>query len=53
MVSPSVKAMKDAIVFGLYGASNTGKTSLIVKIVEKLTDQGFKVATVKITYKKI
>lgn len=45
--------MKDAIVFGLYGASDSGKTSLIVKIVKKLTDEGFKVATVKITGKKI
>ena len=45
--------MKDAIVFGLYGASDTGKTSLIVKIVKKLTDERFKVATVKITDKKV
>ena len=45
--------MKDAIVFGLYGASDSGKTSLIVKIIKKLTDEGFKVATVKITDKKI
>jgi len=45
--------MKNPAVFGFYGASNTGKTSLIVKIIKRLTDNGFKVATVKITDKKI
>jgi len=41
------------VVFGFYGESNVGKTSLIVKIVKRLTDEKFKVATVKITDKNI
>ena len=45
--------MKNPVVFGFYGESNTGKTSLIVKIIKKLTDEKFKVATVKITDKNI
>ena len=45
--------MKHPAVFGFYGESNTGKTSLIEEIINKLTKEGFKVATVKITNKKI
>ena len=45
-------SMKPAI-FGIYGKSNTGKTTLICDILNKLTDQGFKIASVKISDKKI
>lgn len=45
--------MKKPVVFGFYGKSNTGKTSLIVKIIKKLKSDGYKVAAVKITDKKI
>ena len=45
--------MKNSVVFGFYGKSNTGKTSLIVKVIKRLTDEKFKVATVKITDKNI
>lgn len=45
--------MKNPVVFGFYGESNTGKTSLIVKIIKQLTNEKFKVATVKITDKNI
>ncbi|MCK5261670.1 MAG: molybdopterin-guanine dinucleotide biosynthesis protein B [Thermoplasmatales archaeon] len=45
--------MSQPAVFGFYGSSNTGKTTLIVKIIEKLTKEGYKVATIKKTDKKI
>ena len=45
--------MKHPAVFGFYGESNTGKTSLIESIISKLTEEGYKIATVKITDKKI
>lgn len=45
--------MKHPAVFGFYGESNTGKTSLIESIISKLTKEGYKIATVKITDKKI
>jgi len=45
--------MKLPIIFGFYGESNSGKTSLIIKIVKKLGDEGYKIAAVKITDKKI
>ncbi|KYK22823.1 hypothetical protein AYK24_01560 [Thermoplasmatales archaeon SG8-52-4] len=38
---------------GIYGKSNTGKTSLIVDIIKKLSDEEIKVATIKITNKEI
>lgn len=41
------------VVIGIYGKSNTGKTTLIVDIIKKLTNEGFKIASVKITNKKI
>jgi molybdopterin-guanine dinucleotide biosynthesis protein B len=44
--------MKPAI-FGLYGESNTGKTTLMVDIINKLTEEGFKIASVKISDKKL
>lgn len=45
--------MNQTIVFGFYGESNTGKTSLIEEIINQLTKEGYKIATVKITDKKI
>jgi len=45
--------MKHPAVFGFYGESNTGKTSLIEGVISKLTEEGYKIATVKITNKKI
>ena len=45
--------MKLPILFGFYGESNSGKTSLIIKIAKKLGDEGYKIAAVKITDKKI
>lgn len=45
--------MKNPAVFGFYGESNTGKTSLIVKVIKRLTNEKFKVVTVKITDKNI
>lgn len=45
--------MSHPAIFGFYGSSYTGKTTLIVKIIEKLTNEGYKVATIKKTDKKI
>lgn len=45
--------MNNPAVFGFYGKSNTGKTSLLVRAIKQLTDEGFKVATIKITDKLI
>lgn len=44
--------MSQPAVFGFYGSSNTGKTTLIVKIIEKLTKEGYKIASIKKTDKK-
>lgn len=41
------------VVIGIYGKSDTGKTTLIEDIIRKLTNEGFKIASVKITNKKI
>ena len=40
-------------VVGVYGKSDTGKTTLIVDIIKQLTKEGFKIASIKITNKKI
>jgi molybdopterin-guanine dinucleotide biosynthesis protein B len=40
-------------VIGFYGESDTGKTTLIVDIITRLTKEDFKVASVKITNKKV
>ncbi|KYK30619.1 MAG: hypothetical protein AYK22_03295 [Thermoplasmatales archaeon SG8-52-3] len=40
-------------VFGIYGKSDTGKTTLIIDIVKNLTKEGFNIASIKITNKKI
>lgn len=41
------------IILGFYGHSNTGKTTVIEYLIEKLTNIGFKVAAIKITDKSI
>jgi len=40
-------------IFGIYGKSNSGKTSLIVDIIDKLSEEGLKIANIKISDKKI
>ena len=45
--------MRHPVVFGVYGKSDIGKTTLIIEIVKFLTYEGFSVATVKITNKNI
>jgi molybdopterin-guanine dinucleotide biosynthesis protein B len=40
-------------VIGIYGKSDTGKTTLIIDIIKHLTSEGFNIASVKITNKKI
>lgn len=45
--------MKKPVIIGFYGKSNSGKTSLIVEIIKRLTAEGLKVATVKISDKSI
>jgi molybdopterin-guanine dinucleotide biosynthesis protein B len=40
-------------VLGFYGESDTGKTTLIVDIISRLTKEDYKVASVKISNKKI
>ena len=44
--------MKSAV-FGIYGESGSGKTKLIMDIIRRLTKEGFKVACIKISDKKI
>ena len=45
--------MKNPVVLGFYGESGIGKTTLIVKLIEKLNDQGFNVSAIKIADNKI
>jgi molybdopterin-guanine dinucleotide biosynthesis protein B len=45
--------MKKSAIFGFYGKSNTGKTTVIVDIIKLLSKKGFKIATVKISDKNI
>ena len=40
-------------VLGFYGESDTGKTSLIVDVISRLTKEGYNVASVKVTDKRI
>ncbi len=40
-------------VFGVYGESDSGKTTLIVQLVTRLSKEGYRVATVKQTNKEI
>lgn len=41
------------LVLGVYGNSDSGKTTLLVKLIRQLTDEGYKVATIKQTKKSI
>jgi len=45
--------MLEPTVLGVYGSSDTGKTTLIVDLVKQLTSEGYKVATIKRTNKAI
>jgi molybdopterin-guanine dinucleotide biosynthesis protein B len=45
--------MTNPKIIGFYGESNTGKTTLIEKIIKRIKSEGLKVATVKITDKEI
>ncbi|DAC72685.1 MAG TPA: molybdopterin-guanine dinucleotide biosynthesis protein B [Thermoplasmata archaeon] len=45
--------MSTPAVFGVYGFSDTGKTTLMVRLVSELTKEGYQVATVKQTKKSI
>ena len=40
-------------IIGFYGKSNMGKTVLITDLIKKLTDDGFKIATIKKSDKQI
>ena len=45
--------MNDPLVLGIYGKSDSGKTVLITKVISWLKSNGYTVATIKITDKKI
>jgi len=45
--------MKKPFILGFYGESNTGKTTIITKLIQKLKEENFKIASIKITNKKI
>jgi len=45
--------MLEPAVFGVYGNSDTGKTTLLVELVKQLTAKKYKVATIKQTNKAI
>ena len=45
--------MNKSAIFGLYGKTNSGKTTLLVEIIRHLKSRGFKIATVKISNKEI
>lgn len=45
--------MSNPAIFGFYGSSDTGKTTLITKLIKKLSTEGYKLATIKNTDKKI
>lgn len=45
--------MSMPIVFGVYGNSDTGKTTLIAHLVAQLTKEGYQIATIKQTKKAI
>jgi molybdopterin-guanine dinucleotide biosynthesis protein B len=45
--------MLEPTVLGVYGSSDTGKTTLIVELVKRLTTEGYKIATIKQTNKAI
>lgn len=45
--------MRHPVIIGVYGTSNTGKTTLIEKIIKQLSKEGYTVATIKKTEKHI
>jgi molybdopterin-guanine dinucleotide biosynthesis protein B len=45
--------MLEPTVLGVYGSSDTGKTTLIVELVKRLAREGYKIATIKQTNKAI
>ena len=45
--------MKQPIIIGFYGYSNTGKTTIIIDLIEKLTSEKKRVATIKKSDKQI
>ena len=45
--------LKEPIVIGFYGKSESGKTFLIERIIRKLSDDGYRIASIKKTNKKI
>jgi molybdopterin-guanine dinucleotide biosynthesis protein B len=45
--------MKNPALFGFYGKSNSGKTTLIQRLIQQLNRDNYKVATIKKTNKKI
>jgi molybdopterin-guanine dinucleotide biosynthesis adapter protein len=48
----SLNLMNEQVI-GIYGKSGTGKTTLITGIIKKLSNEGLKIATIKITNKNI
>ncbi len=44
--------MKKPFVIGIYGSSDSGKTSLMVELIKHFKSKGFKIASVKISDKK-
>ena len=45
--------MNQVTTIGFYGESNSGKTHLITKIIKILSEEGYKIAAIKMTDKKI
>jgi len=45
--------MTKPYILGFYGKSNAGKTTLVVDLIKRLTNEGFKVATIKRSDKEI
>ncbi len=45
--------MSSPVVFGIYGKSDSGKTTLVVQLVKQLIQGGYRIATVKRTNKGI
>lgn len=40
-------------IVGFYGKSNSGKTTLVTELIEKISNEGFKVVSVKMTDKEL
>ena len=45
--------MKKPFIIGFYGESNTGKTTVVTKLIKQLTEEKYIVASIKNTDKKI